>query len=451
MQATRAMRADVAVVGAGVAGLAAARELADAGLRVLVLEARDRVGGRIYTRRDERLPLPIELGAEFLHGEAAETMRVVRAAGLLAVDIEGERWRAERGRLFPLGDFWERLSAVLERLDASRTPDRTLDDFLAQRPGGRSLARARRLAREFVEGFHAADAARVSERAIADGGNPGEDEEEQRMGRLLDGYDRVPEWLAAPLDDRVRLGMEVRSAAWREGAVRLECASPGGRALPPVSARAAVVTLPLGVLQARPGARGSVAFAPELPPAHRDALGQLAMGAVVRVSMLFDRPFWEAEGIGKLPEGRSLRRMAFLQGSSGDVGVWWTASPSRVPLLVGWVGGPRAAALARAPRQELVERATRSLAGQLGIRPQRVARWLVASWTHDWESDPHARGAYSYALVGGSDAWRRLARPVAQTLFFAGEATAPDGRNGTVDGAIASGERAARQVLRALG
>ena len=445
-----AIRTDVAVLGAGVAGLAAARALAEGGLRAVVLEARDRIGGRIFTVRDDRLALPIELGAEFLHGGAPETMRLVRAAGLVAVDIEGERWRAERGRLFPLEDFWERLGEVMERLDAQRTPDRSLDDFLATNPGGRSRARERALVREFVEGFHAADASRVSERAIADGGNPGEDDEAARLGRILDGYDRVPRWLAAPLGDRVRLGVEVRHVAWRPGAVRLRCASTAGGRTLDVRARAAVVSLPLGVLQAPSGAKGAVEFEPPLPPAHREALGQLAMGAVVRVCMLFAEPFWEADGVGKLRPGQSLARMSFLQGRGEDVGVWWTAAPARVPMLVGWVGGPSAEALGRAPAAEIAARAARSLATHLGVPHRRVARQLVGWWTHDWQRDPYARGAYSYAQVGGSDAARRLARPVRRTLFLAGEAAAPDGRTGTVNGAIASGQRAARQLLRAL-
>src|SRR5262245_48988590 len=91
--------ADIAVVGAGVAGLAAARDLARQGLSVVLLEARERIGGRILTLHDERVPLPIELGAEFLHGETPETDRLLAAGGQVACDVDGESWRAARGRL----------------------------------------------------------------------------------------------------------------------------------------------------------------------------------------------------------------------------------------------------------------------------------------------------------------------------------------------------------------
>jgi len=164
----------VVVVGAGVAGLAAARRLAERGVSVLVLEARDRIGGRILTVRDERLPVPVELGAEFIHGSADEVTEIARNERLAVCDIHGERWRANRGTLAPMDDddFWTRLNGVMRHLDARRTPDRSFADFLAAKPGGRAHAHDRRLALEFVQGFHAADATRLSERSIANGAFP---------------------------------------------------------------------------------------------------------------------------------------------------------------------------------------------------------------------------------------------------------------------------------------
>jgi monoamine oxidase len=116
---------------------------------------------------------------------------------------------------------------------------------------------------------------------------------------------------------------------------------------------------------------------------------------------------------------------------------------------VGWAGGPAAIALGAAPR-ELKERAVRSLADTFGIDRRTVERHLVATFYHDWSRDPFSRGAYSYVLVGGTDAAEMLSRPARGTLFFAGEATDPEGRTGTVHGAIATGQRAAAQVARAL-
>jgi monoamine oxidase len=436
---------DVVIVGAGVAGLAAARRLTEAGRSVVVLEARDRIGGRIYTIRDERTPLPIELGAEFVHGSADEVVEIARNAKLVVCDIHGERWRAEGGRLRPLDDedYWETLGRVMKRLDPKRTPDRSFQEFLDTKPGGLSLARERTLAREYVQGFHAADPSRVSERALADGGAP-EDEEDARQARILDGYDRVPSTLRAAVDD-VRLSHAVREIAWEPGAVEVRCARPGNRTST-VSARAAVITVPLGVLQQTDG-ESAIAFTPEIDDT-RQAASQLAMGPVARIPILFREPFWEARTMRRKTGGRSLAELSFLLSSDDDVPVWWTAGPVRAAMLVGWVGGPRAARLVSRGVDEVEARAIAALARLFGMRRRRLQSLVEQCWYHDWEHDPHSRGAYSFALVGGSNAAKRLARPVADTLFFAGEAADTEGRTGTVHGAIGTGYRAAESMLR---
>jgi monoamine oxidase len=445
--AAAAEQADVAVVGAGVAGLAAARGLREAGLRVLVLEARGRIGGRVLTHRDARVPLPIELGAEFIHGAAPETAEIVREAGLRAVEITGEQWRAARGRLAPAGQYWERMGRVLEKLDAGREPDRSFLDFIRAKPGGRALARERAMAIDFVQGFHAADAALISERSLAQQESPAG--EEDRQGRIIDGYDRVPAWLARDMAADVRLGTAVTRVEWERGAVRVETRRAGGAGLS-VAARAAVVTVPAGVLQARPPAPGAIEFVPE-PRALR-AAARLAMGSVVRVTFWFREPLWESAA--RRSGGVAAGQMSFLHTRDPDIPVWWTAFPVRAPLLVGWAGGPAAKALATAAARSgpgaIEERAVATLARQLGLSRRRVEQAVEGCWTHDWEHDPFARGAYSYALVGGADAARELARPVEGTIFFAGEASDTGGHTGTVHGAIATGRRAAKQVLRAL-
>jgi monoamine oxidase len=131
--------------------------------------------------------------------------------------------------------------------------------------------------------------------------------------------------------------------------------------------------------------------------------------------------------------------------------VCWTLYPTDAPVVVAWFGGPAAASLARCGGAEIESRAVSALARRLHIGRRRFERRVRRCHLHNWSADPFSRGAYSYVLVGGSDAAAALARPVAGTLFFAGEAFDAEGRNGTVEGAIGSGRRAAKQVRRALG
>jgi len=133
-----------------------------------------------------------------------------------------------------------------------------------------------------------------------------------------------------------------------------------------------------------------------------------------------------------------------------DFPVWWTSYPLSAPMLVAWCGGPRARELASLGDDQITDRAVTALARQFKLT-HRAARQMVGSaWLHNWIADPYARGAYSYIVIGGNGSPAKLARPLRSTLFFAGEATDAEGRTGTVHGAIATGHRAAKQVLRVL-
>ena len=447
MDITKRLSADVAIVGGGVAGLAAMRVLEERGIRTCVLEARPRIGGRIHTVRDPRVAHPLELGAEFVHGSAPELLRLAHDARLLLYAVEGQRWRARGGRLTRLDDFWTRLHTVMRHLDAEK-PDRSFADFLEDAPGGRSAADARALARLFVEGFHGADAGRVSARALADGGSPSEDEDEQRQLRIAVGFDRVPESLASGLRDRIATEAVVERIEWEDGGAEISVRHQGAESVTTLASRWVIITVPLGVLLAPAGEAGSIMFSPQLPILDW-VRGHLTMGSVVRVVVLF-RERWWTDHLRAVPRGASLKSMSFLHGESGDVPVWWSLHPVQAPVMVGWVGGPAALLLSDRPSAEIQDRALAALAANLGVTRRRVSGYVDGCWTHDWQHDPFSRGAYSYALVGGANAARQLARPIKNTLWFAGEAADPEGRNGTVHGAIASGRRAALSVVRTL-
>jgi monoamine oxidase len=456
-----ARHADVVIVGAGAAGLAAARHLTDAGVDACVIEARDRIGGRVFTTRDPDTSIAIELGAEFVHGRATDLLPLIQEASLTMVDIGGTRWRPRGTTLRRFDDFWEQLDAVMRRLDSDRRRrDRSFHDALLTNPGGRRLAEARQLARQYVEGFHAADPSLVSAQALAENGSPGDDARERRIGRVLEGYDRVLAWLAAPLEPRIRLSSVVTEIEWepRRVSVHVTASPPGagttrrshGGRRSQIHSRAVIVTVPVGVLGADPSDRGAIRFAPAIDQ-KRTALERIASGTVVRIVLRLRERFWTEEAFTKRHGADDLDTWSFLHGRDDPFPTWWTAYPSIAPVVVGWCGGPCARDLVRESPEAITDTAVTALARQVGLPRRAVASMVERTWMHDWEHDPYSRGAYSYQLVGGIDAPAELAKPIRGTLFFAGEASEGSGGTGTVDGAMATGKRAARQVLRALG
>jgi monoamine oxidase len=433
---------DVIVIGAGAAGLSAARALAGSGLSVTILEARDRIGGRIYTVRDPALALPVELGAEFVHGKPREIWDIVNTGALLACDVEGEDWRVEDGSLARVSDAFPALDALFDQM--ARAPEQSFQQFLE---GWECDPQAKTWVCAFVEGFNAAKKELISTRSLVEDWRALEAIDGHRAFRILNGYDRLIEWVRAGLDQGnsvLCLSTVADSIHWSRGRVEVQAYAAAHRpvhALKPFTARCAVITVPVGVLKAPSGSAGAIRFSPE-PQNLRQALGLLEMGQVFRISMRFRERFWEQ------PEER--QDLSFLFSQDEWMPTWWTAVPARAPILTGWAAGPIAEKYIGRDQDFVAEKALCALAHLLK-KGRAEIETLLESWRlHNWQEDPFARGAYSYVLAGGTDARRMLAAPVEDTLYFAGEAANVDGYSGTVHGAMATGKRAAELILRAL-
>jgi monoamine oxidase len=430
---------DALVVGAGAAGLMAAAHLSAVGRSVRVLEARDRVGGRILTIRPDGARGPVELGAEFVHGEAPRTRRLLAEGHAAVLPVVGDAWRAEGGRIEPGDQVWAAIERVLGRLDPKRAPDRSFADFLRAQ-GARLPARDAEAARAFVEGFYAADPALASERALAGEGVQAAAD----SARVPDGYDAVIRRLRELVGmEHVVTGRVVRRVLWERGRARLETVRTDGAAPQLLEARAVIVTVPLALLKSS-GAGGHIRFDPPLVDVER-ALEDVAMGPVVRVTLALRQAPWPGL-VPSAPGGAGAP--SFLHTPGHAFNAFWPATPPARAVLVAWSGGARSRALP-AEARPLAELALAELAAATGADGARLTRALGGAWSHDWRADPYSCGAYAYVTVGGVDAPTVLARPIADTVFLAGEAT--DGeRIGTVEGALASGERAALAAERAL-
>jgi monoamine oxidase len=427
---------DVVVVGAGVAGLNAGRLLAAAGRRVAILEARDRIGGRIWTRRvslAKSQSVPVELGAEFIHGLPVETWSLIEEAALGTYEIEGLPFWFDGSRLTAQSPRPGDGQSVLETMTQSallrpREADMSFADYLKTQTLDPRTAQA---ASNYVEGFNAADRNRISVAALAKQQRAEDAIATDRLFRVEAGYAALPQFLAdafVAAGGSLMIGTAATRIAWRRGAVEIDVSG----ASEAIHAAQAVVTVPLGVLQT-----DTIEWRPRPPVLSH--VHRLAMGAVLHLGLVFKEKWWNAP-------------LGFLYAPSESPATWWTPMPREWPVLTAWAGGPKAEALSRlitpqGDAKALIERCLGTLSTLFRVPLSDVQRQLASFHVHDWQRDPYTRGGYSYVPVGALDAPEQLRQPVEDTLYFAGEHTDTTGHWGTVHAALATGAAAALQVL----
>lgn len=433
----------VVVIGAGVSGLSACCELTRAGVEVICVEARDRVGGRIFTITDPFSPLPIELGAEFVHGLPPESWQLIRSGRLTVFDCAESAVHIVDGQVQKGADAWEQVDEITEEMKrvAASGDDPTFLDFIT---GVDYPADAKEMATSYVEGFNAARKEDIGVASLAFDSAAADAIAGDRNFRLASGYDRFVDVLRSGIDGsrcRLKLSSIVHQVRWSRGAVEIALRSAISGRTETIHCKRVVVTLPLGVLQQDSGGTGAVEFVPE-PAKILESARALRFGDVMRVVLRFTHPWWE--------ERTDLVDAGFWLSQERYFPTWWTSLPVRTALLIGWSAGPHADELVGRSRVEVLRVALDDLARVSRMSVERLNQMLEAAYFHDWQADPFSRGAYSYVPAGAMKARESLAVPVAETLFFAGEATETTGHSATVHGAIASGKRAAEQVIRSL-
>lgn len=381
---TRSTTWDVAVIGGGVTGLSAARNLTDHGLSTVVLEARDRIGGQLYTDRSFT-SVPVELGAGLIHGRDAYTWELVTEAGADTVEVDGGAGGGSPIDVDVRPRDDEDAAAYLRRVGVPEAdwPPVAVDNEPLDRWSAVWMRR-----HGLFEWWSSP----------------------RKNFRVVGGYDRI----LAPLADglRIRLNSPVRVVRRSSSGVELSVSGPEGDEV--VHASRCVVALPPGVLKA-----GDVRFDPVLPTSHDDALAALENTDALKLVHEFDRPVF--------PEEHDV-----LGWDNGSGFVFWCPSRGDPEIVVAWAAGPDARDLLDLDTEERFAVGLSALADAV----ERDLPDPVARTTHDWTADEYSRGAYLYVPPGAHDAPETLATPVDEVLYFAGEPTTGDN---TVDGAYANG------------
>lgn len=426
-------KSNVTVVGAGAAGLAAARALAEAGANVTVLEARNRIGGRIHTLHESNETF--ELGAEFVHGRPSELWRLIQEANLQTVEVHGEQFCYQHNALQDCGSQWGHDFELIENLKAWKSPDISFADYLAHH---RVSAQRREHLISYVEGFNAADHRRIGVAALGKQQAAEDAIEGGQSFRLPGGYSQVPEYLASKLllaGGRISLETQVESIRWKPRDVELRCSN--GKQF---SAHCAIITLPLGVLQ-----QNTVKFDPS-PGSILKLAASSCMGNARRIELFFRERFWAS------PQSRvahkKIEALSFLFAFREIPSTWWTQFPVCNGRITAWVGGPRADTLARMDTAALGKLSCAALSRFFDMETAELERLLVLCRSHDWQRDPLSAGAYSYLPAGSLSIPEQMSQSVENTLYFAGEHTDTTGHWGTVHAALRTGLRAAQQILK---
>jgi monoamine oxidase len=421
------MKHDVLIIGAGAAGLIAARDLAQAGKKVAILEARARIGGRIYPLPEEDFGYPAQGGAEFVHGDAPTSRKILREAGA-RFEHAGEWWSVidgkPRANEEPTPD-----DPALETKLKELKRDQPVAEFFDKYLPGEKYADLRRDIFRRVEGYDAADPARFStfalrEEILGEGGW-GQLNIKQGYGLLV----AFLEGQCAKAGVEVLFNKEVKAIEVGAEGVSIRCAD--GAVL---MASQALVTVPLPILQ-------RIAFTPALPR-KLEAAKQIGFGTVIKILLRFETRWW-LHALGK-----DLERMSFMF-SREAIPTWWTQYPEPHATLTGWLGGPKAQALSSHSEAEILERALQSLFNIFKFGVDELRGELLVSRVIIWSADPFARGAYSYATPQSEAAIEELLKPVDAKLFFAGEGVYQGDATGTVEAALSSGQAAAERILAA--
>ena len=425
---------NILIIGAGAAGLYAAKLLSSKGKRVTILEARDRTGGRIHTIKDPRFNLPVETGAEFVHGDLPLTRKLLKEAGIKDHTIEGGIWRAKNGTLEQQEDFITDQKELFTKLKALEE-DMSVREFLQKYFADARYSALRSSLTKFVEGYDAADASRASTFALLQEMLGGDDDQ----FRVDGGYTQLVDYLTAECRKAgcaIHLSTIATTVEWSAGQVIVTTGNNRS-----FTASKVIITVPLGILQLAAGEKEHLAIKP-LPPVIHECIHALGNTGVIKIILQFKDAFWKKSS--KEQTGKQ-RNISFVF-SDEVVPTWWTQLPNDNAMITGWLAGPASLQHKDETDEAMLKKGLQSLAQIFSTDEATLESNLLAWHIVNWVNEPFTRGAYGYETVDSKNAKRILNTPINDTLCFAGEALHEGPERGTVEGALLSAERIAEMI-----
>jgi len=416
---------DVIIVGAGACGLMAALELSKRGMKVIVLEARDRIGGRIFPLPEKEFSYPIQGGAEFVHGKSPITKRILKEAGISITTMEGKQWNPIERRVVSMNEFGEGWKVPAKKLKSLKK-DIPVSKFLERYLSGEEYAQLRNSVIQMVDGYDAADPKRISTFYVR----------EEWLGektfvqyRVKEGYGKMLKHIEAKCKAKgvkIILKSEVVAVDARYDIIRVSCKYRK------YLCRKVLVTVPLPIIK-------EIRFSPQIGE-KISAASKIGYGSIIKVVLRFKDRWWIDAA------AKNIREVDFIF-SDQPVGTWWTQYPSKVPILTGWIPSSISSKISSKPTKYILGLSLKSLSAIFDVELNLVKSMLVVSRVINWPADRFSRGAYSYPTVNAEKFAEIIKRPVNGRLFFAGEALYSGNETSTVEGALGSGIEVATQMM----
>jgi monoamine oxidase len=425
--------ADILIIGAGASGLIAARELARKGHQVTILEARSRIGGRIFTFSDAKFDGPVEGGAEFIHGKQKLTLQLLKEYKIKHTPAKGRVVQNRFGETETERDLIPEYHRQLAHKLKALKRDVTMKQFMDKHFAAKEFKPLRQAVQGFVEGYESARLDDFSAHMFREEWLASED---WKQYRVTGGYGSLFNALAKEcksLGCKIVLSSSVTSISWKKHDVVVRCSN---RRM--YHARQVILTVPLGVLQQQ-----AIRFAPALSNKMK-ALNQLGFGDVIKIQLQFKKQLWLDKGVQE-EVGEKLKDLFFLF-TQEDVPTWWTQHPTENALLTGWLSGPRAKKMCSKTNAEILRIALQSLANFFKTDMRNMRSQLKGWKIINWSGDPFARGSYTYATVNATKYRATAGKAEQDTLFFAGEYLHDE--PGTVEAALQSAMSVVKKLCK---